>query len=273
MSVADGSFRSRKYQGRASNPSPKPASEIGTPIPSSGVWKMMNIACLPLRSCWMRRVVHQHFRNAAVRQAANEAGCAHVGVVDPEAEPARQQHPERSQNAQDARLLVGGFHDHYREADVFAVLRRHELHDDALLIFRSRRSIAAKIPVAVLRLHLALRESLDGNEKQQDEQEGEAMHDGASGRGRPFCDEMPVKVPRSPSRAGQRVKKEAEARRLPAASARIMPHKSPTVARCLSPPTVVTPARCGCADRAPESPPAALDAQSGVMDPWPLRRD
>ena len=44
-------------------------------------------------------------------------------VVDPEAEAARQQHAERRQHAQDARLLVGGLHDDDGEADILAVLR------------------------------------------------------------------------------------------------------------------------------------------------------
>ena len=153
-------------QGRASKPSPKPASEIGTPIPSSGVWKMTNIACLPVAELPDQRVVHQHLGDAAVGQAADEAGRAHVGIVDAKAKPARKKHAERRQHAQDARLLVGGLHDHHREADILAVLRRHELHDDALLILRAGRRIAAEVPVAVFRLHLALGESLSAEREE-----------------------------------------------------------------------------------------------------------
>ena len=52
----------RRGQGRASKPSPKPASEIGTPMPSSGVWKMTNIACLPDAELLDQRIVHEHLR-------------------------------------------------------------------------------------------------------------------------------------------------------------------------------------------------------------------
>ena len=200
-------------QGRASNPSPNPASEIGTPMPSSGVWKMMNMACLPVAQLLDQRIVHQHFRDAAVRQAADEAGGAHVGVVDSEPETARQQNAERRQHAQDARLLVRRLHHDDGKPDILPVLRGDELHDHALLSRRPGRRVAAKIPVPMFRLHLALRESLSRQQEEQcEEQDSKRCTMMPPDEGRPFCDEMPVKGPRSPSRAAQRVKKEAENR-------------------------------------------------------------
>jgi len=90
-------------------------------------------------------------------------------------QPARQEHPEGRQHAKDPRLLVRRLHDDDGKADILAVLRGHELHDHALLGGRAGRRVAAKVPVAVFRFDLALRRSMGGGEKQQNEQQDEAM--------------------------------------------------------------------------------------------------
>jgi len=58
-----------------------------------GVWKMMKVAVWPVRSCLIQVFVHDHLGDAAVRQAAHEAGPTDVDLVDLEPETRRQQHP------------------------------------------------------------------------------------------------------------------------------------------------------------------------------------
>src|SRR5271156_3643145 len=53
-------------------------------------------------------VIHDDLGDAAVGQAAHEAGAADVVVVDLQAEPRGQQHAKRSDDAHQAALLVAG---------------------------------------------------------------------------------------------------------------------------------------------------------------------
>ena len=94
--------------GSLSKPSPKPLRLIGKPMPSSGVWKMMKVADWPVRSLLDQVVVHHDLGDAAVRQAAHEAGAADIGVVDLEPQAGGQQHAERRDHPHQPRLLVGG---------------------------------------------------------------------------------------------------------------------------------------------------------------------
>src|SRR6202034_4828944 len=87
-------------------------------------------------------VVHDHFGDAAVRQAAHEPRAADVVIIDFEPEAGRQEHPERGDDAHEPALLVGGLEDNDGQADIGAVLRRHTLHQRALLALRARRRVA-----------------------------------------------------------------------------------------------------------------------------------
>ena len=139
------------------SPSPKPFRLIGMPMPSSGVWKMMKVAVWPVRSCLSSLSSIMHLGDAAVRQAAHEAGAADVGLVDLQPEAGRQQHAERRQHAHQPALLVGGLQHDHGEADIGAVLGGDALDQGALLALRAGRRVAADLPVAVDRLHRALR--------------------------------------------------------------------------------------------------------------------
>ena len=109
--------------------------------------------------------------DAAVGQAADEAGRAHVGIVDARPSPRGRSTPSGASTRRMRACLSAVFITDHREPDILAVLRRHELHDDALLILRAGRRIAPEIPIPVFRLHLALRESLSRNEKKQGEEQ------------------------------------------------------------------------------------------------------
>ena len=123
----------------------------GMPMPSSGVWKMMNVASCRCATA-DQRVVEHHFGDAAVRQAPHEARAADIGGVDLQAEPGRQQHAERRQDAQEAALLVGGLQDQHGEGDVRPVIGRDALNQRALLLLRAGRRVAADLPVAMVPL-------------------------------------------------------------------------------------------------------------------------
>ena len=143
--------------GSLSKPSPKPLRLIGKPMPSSGVWKMMKVDGLAGAHLVDQVVVHDHFGDAAVRQAAHEAGAADVAAVDLEAEPRRQQHAERSDHPHQPALLIGGLQHDDGEADIGPVLGGHALHQRALLALSAGRRVAADLPVAMHRAHRALR--------------------------------------------------------------------------------------------------------------------
>jgi hypothetical protein len=104
-------------------------------------------------------VVHHHLGDAAVRQAAHEAGAADVGLVDLQAQAGRQQHAERREHAHQPALLIGGLQHDHGQADVRAVFGGDALDQGALLALRAGRRVAADLPVAVHRLHRALRGS------------------------------------------------------------------------------------------------------------------
>src|SRR6516164_1762282 len=54
-------------------------------------------------------VVHYHFGDTAVGEAAHEPGAANVRLVDLEPETRGQQHTERRQHTQQPSFLIGGF--------------------------------------------------------------------------------------------------------------------------------------------------------------------
>ena len=102
-------------------------------------------------------VGHLDLGDAAVRQAAHEAGLADIGLVDLEPEAGGDQHAERREHAHQAALLVGGLQDDDGQADIRPVLGGHALDQGALLALRAGRGIAANLPVAVHRFDGALR--------------------------------------------------------------------------------------------------------------------
>src|SRR5579863_5659013 len=101
-------------------------------------------------------VVHDHLGDATIGQAAHEAGAADIGIVDLEAEPGRQQHPERRDDAHQAAFLIAGLEHDHRQPDIGAVLGGYALHQRALLALRTRRGVAADLPVAMDRTDRAL---------------------------------------------------------------------------------------------------------------------
>ena len=72
-----------------------------------------------------------------------------LGAVDVEAEALGQEHAERRQHAQDARLLVGGLEHDHRQPDIVAVLGGDVLDEGALLGLAPGGRVAADLPVAV----------------------------------------------------------------------------------------------------------------------------
>src|SRR6187401_3744531 len=67
-------------------------------------------------------VVHDHFRDAAVWQAADEARAADIGLIDLEPEARWQQHAERCDHAHKPAFLIGGLEHDHGEADIGAIL-------------------------------------------------------------------------------------------------------------------------------------------------------
>lgn len=95
--------------------------------------------------------------DAAVGEAADEAGAADVLVVELESEPGGQQDPERGDHAHQAALLVGSLEHDHGQAGIGAVFRHHALDQGALLGLGARRGVAADLPVAMDGAYRALR--------------------------------------------------------------------------------------------------------------------
>ena len=85
------SWRSGRDHGSCSKASLKPASGAGTPMPSSGVWKMTKVAVCAVFHLLEELVLDHGLGDAAVRQAAHEIHAADVLAVDLQAEAGRQQ--------------------------------------------------------------------------------------------------------------------------------------------------------------------------------------
>ena len=102
-------------------------------------------------------IVHHHFGDAAVRQAADEAGPADVGLIDLQSEPGREQHADRRNHTQQSALLVGGFQYDHGQTDIGAILGSDALNERALLALGARRCVTANLPVVVNGLDRALR--------------------------------------------------------------------------------------------------------------------
>ena len=126
------------------------------PMPSSGVWKMMKVAVVPLRS-WSISL------SSIITSAMQPVGRQRTKPARPTSawstfrpRPGGQQHAERRDDAQQPALAVGRLqHDHH-EIDVRPVLGRDALDQRALLLLGAGRRLAAHLPVAVLLLHDAL---------------------------------------------------------------------------------------------------------------------
>ena len=116
----------------------------------------MKVALLAGAQFLDQLVVHDHLGDAAIGQAAHEAGAADVGIVDLEAEAGRQQHAERRHHAHQPALGVGGLEHDHGQADIGAVLGGHALDQRALLALGAGRRVAADLPVFVHRLDRAL---------------------------------------------------------------------------------------------------------------------
>ena len=128
----------------------------------------MYVAVLPERSFLISSSSMIDFGDAAVGQAANEAGAADIGLVDLEPEARRQQHAERCNHAHQPAFLVGGLEHDHGQADIGAVLGGDALDQGALLGFGARRRITADLPVFVHRLDGALgKGAARGGERQQ----------------------------------------------------------------------------------------------------------
>ena len=112
-------------------------------------------------------VVHHDFGDAAIGQAAHEAGAADVLIVELQAQARGQQYAERRHHPHQLALLVGGFQHDHGEAGVGAVLGHHALDQGALLALRARRGVAADLPVAMDRPHRALRAGRLGQAEQE----------------------------------------------------------------------------------------------------------
>ena len=125
-------------------------------MPSSGVWKMMKVAVLPVSS-WLSSLssritsATQPFGRQRTKPARPRSA-----VVDLEAEAGGQQHAERRQHAHDSRLLVGRLQHDHGQADVLAVLGGDELHQHALLALGAGRRVAAHLPVGMGRANRRL---------------------------------------------------------------------------------------------------------------------
>jgi hypothetical protein len=92
----------------------------------------MKVAISPSLRLADELVVDDHFRNASIRQAADEGGAPDILVVNPEAQTGGQQDPERRQHPKDAILAVGGFQNDHGETDILPVLGSHALHQRTL---------------------------------------------------------------------------------------------------------------------------------------------
>ena len=51
-------------------------------MPSSGVWKIMKVEVWPVAHLADQLVVHGHFGDTTIRQAAHKAGAADTDVID-----------------------------------------------------------------------------------------------------------------------------------------------------------------------------------------------
>ncbi len=143
-------------------PSPKPLSDTGIPMPSSGVLNTTKIAVLPSHSCLISASSITTSATHPLRQAAHEGDAAHIGAVHIEPEAVGQQHAQRRQHPQQPGLPIGGFQHDHRQPDIGLILGRHVLDDGALLEAGARRRVAAHLPVAILGLHHALGERPGG---------------------------------------------------------------------------------------------------------------
>src|SRR4029078_1340604 len=113
-------------------------------------------------------VVHDHFSDAAVWQAADEARAPDIRLVDLEPETRRQHHAERRDHAHQAAFLVGRLEHDHGEADIGTVFSSDALDQSTLLGFGAGRRIAADLPVFMHRLHGALgKGAVRGRERQQ----------------------------------------------------------------------------------------------------------
>lgn len=101
-------------------------------------------------------IVHHHFRDATVGQAADEPGPADIHLVDLEAKPGRQQHPHRGDHPHQLGFVISGLEDDDSEADIGAIFRGHALNEGALLALGSGRSVATDLPIIVDRFYRTL---------------------------------------------------------------------------------------------------------------------
>ena len=121
-------------------------------------------------------VVHRDLGDAAVGEALEKVQPAHVLVVDLEADPGRQQHAERRDDAQETRLAVGGVERDDDQRQVGPLLVDDAEDDGALLVGRAGRRLAARLPVAVLVLDRAL-----GEGRARRGEKGKARRESAKG--------------------------------------------------------------------------------------------
>src|SRR5579864_2818034 len=119
-------------------------------------------------------VVHDHFGDAAVGQAAYEAGAADIVVVDLEPEPRGDQDAERRHDAHQPALLIAGLEHDHDQAEIGAVLRGHALHQRALLVLGAGRRLATDLPVAMDRADRALGGGLPRQWQRGGQQDGSA---------------------------------------------------------------------------------------------------
>ena len=134
---------------RFDSASPKPCSEIGMPIPASGVSKMMNMAVPPpisfliTSSCSTTSAMHPFLLH--LRKGALPTSCP--SILSPS--PVREQHAERHHDAQQLLVLADGFVEHHRQPDIRPVLRGDALHQRAFLFLGAGRRAAAHLPGAM----------------------------------------------------------------------------------------------------------------------------
>src|SRR5690606_38194401 len=100
-------------------------------------------------------VFQDHLGVAAIFKATDEIGAANILAVDIEAKPVGQQDTKRRQNAKDAGLVVCGFENDNRKAELGALCRDHVLDQRALFSLCASGRVTENRAGAVLRLQLA----------------------------------------------------------------------------------------------------------------------